>query len=61
VKAVQMTFSTLDLPPRLRDVGIPAEALPAIAASAMDDWFLRGNPRPVRDAGELRDVLETAW
>jgi alcohol dehydrogenase class IV len=61
VKAVQMIFSTLDLPPRLRDVGIPAEALPAIATTAMGDWFLRGNPRPVRDAKELRDVLETAW
>ena len=61
LKAVQMIFGTLDLPPRLRDVGIPVEALPAIAATAMGDWFLRGNPRPVRDAGELQDVLETAW
>ena len=61
VKAVQMIFSTLDLPPRLRDVGIPAEALPAIADVAMGDWFLRGNPRPVRDARELQDVLEAAW
>jgi alcohol dehydrogenase class IV len=61
VKAVQMIFGTLDLPPRLRDVGIPAEALPAIATTAMGDWFLRGNPRPVRDARELQDVLEAAW
>ena len=56
-----MIFGTLDLPPRLRDVGIPAEALPAIADVAMGDWFLRGNPRPVRDARELQDVLEAAW
>ena len=61
VKAVQMIFSTLDLPPRLRDVGVPAETLPAIADIAMGDWFLRGNPRPVRDARELHDVLEAAW
>jgi alcohol dehydrogenase class IV len=61
VKAVQMIFSTLDLPPRLRDVGIPAAALPAIATTAMGDWFLRGNPRPVRDARELHEVLEAAW
>ena len=54
-------FGTLDVPPRLRDVGVPREALPAIAATAMGDWFLRGNPRPVRDARELQDVLETAW
>jgi alcohol dehydrogenase len=61
VKAVQMIFSTLDLPPRLRDVGIPAEALPAVAATAMGDWFLRSNPRPISGAKELQDVLETAW
>jgi alcohol dehydrogenase class IV len=61
VKAVQVIFNTLDLPPRLRDVGIPAEALAAIADIAMDDWFLRGNPRPVRDARELQEVLEQAW
>jgi alcohol dehydrogenase class IV len=61
VRAVQMIFGMLDLPPRLRDVGVPAEALPAIATTAMGDWFLRGNPRPVRDARELQDVLETAW
>ena len=61
VKAVQMIFGTLDLPPCRRDVGIPAEALPAIAATAMGDWFLRGNPRSVRDARELQDVLEAVW
>jgi alcohol dehydrogenase class IV len=56
-----MIFSTLDLPPGLRDVGIPAAALPAIATTAMGDWFLRSNPRPVRDARELHEVLEAAW
>ena len=61
VKAVRMIFSTLDLPPRLRDAGISPEVLPAIATAAMGDWFLRGNPRPVRDAGELHDVLQAAW
>lgn len=61
VTAVQAIFSVLGTPHRLRDVGIPAAALPAIAGIAMGDWFLRGNPRPVRDAGELHAVLETAW
>lgn len=61
LNAVQMIFSTLDLPSRLRDVGIPPAALPAIATTAMGDWFLRGNPRPIGDARELQGVLETAW
>jgi alcohol dehydrogenase class IV len=59
--AVQTICSALGAPDRLRDVGIPAAALPAIANIAMDDWFLRGNPSPVRDAGELQEVLEMAW
>ena len=37
------------------------EALPKIAASTMSDWWLRGNARPVRGAGELEQVLEQAW
>lgn len=61
VTALQTIFSALGVPDRLRDVGIPAAALPAIANIAMGDWFLRGNPRPIRDAGELHAVLETAW
>jgi hypothetical protein len=27
----------------------------------MADWFLRGNPRPVRTAPELQQILEEAW
>jgi alcohol dehydrogenase class IV len=53
--------AALTLPRRLREVGVPREALPAIAGHAMGDWFLRGNPRPVRDAAEVQRVLEDAW
>jgi alcohol dehydrogenase class IV len=42
-------------------VNVPREALPDIAAHAMGDWFLRGNPRPVRGAAELQQILEEAW
>jgi alcohol dehydrogenase class IV len=60
VNAIESIFNALDVPKRLRDVGISAEALPAIAEISMGDWFLRGNPRPVRDAAELQDILEQA-
>ena len=36
-------FSALGIPRRLRDVGVPREALPGIAALGMADRFLRGN------------------
>ena len=59
--AVEALFGQLKVPRRLRDVGVPREALPEIAGNAMGDWFLRGNPRPVRDAAELLQILEQAW
>ncbi len=58
---VQAIFEDLGIPRRLRDVGIAFGALPRIAEDAMDDWFLRGNPRQVRAAAELQEILEQAW
>ena len=40
---------------------MPREALPEIAEKGMGDWFLKGNPRPVREASELQQILEEAW
>ena len=54
-------FHALGLPARLRDLGIEREALPALAEDAQLDWFLRQNPRRVRNAEELMPVLSTAW
>ena len=61
VEAVEALFGTLCVARQLRDVGIAREGLPEIAAHAIDDWFLRGNPRPVRSSDELLQVLEQAW
>lgn len=59
--AIEALFGRLGIAKRLRDVGVLREALPEIAANAIDDWFLKGNPRAVRDASELQQVLEQAW
>ena len=61
IGALARLSDALALPRRLRDVGIPADALATIATRAMDDWFLRGNPRPVREPAELQQVLDQAW
>jgi alcohol dehydrogenase class IV len=60
IDAVEALFAQLGIARRLRDVGVTREALPEIAANAMGDWFLRGNPRPVRDASELQQLMEQA-
>jgi alcohol dehydrogenase class IV len=59
--AVRAIFAALGVPSRLRDAGIPADALAAIAELGMGDWFLSGNPRLVSNPGELQTVLEQAW
>ena len=61
INAIEAIFGELGIPRRLRDVGVPREALFGIATSVMDDWFLRGNPRPVRGISELQQVLEESW
>jgi alcohol dehydrogenase len=58
---VQAIFEGLGIARRLRDVGVAFGALPRIAEDAMADWFLRGNPRQVRAAAELQEILEQAW
>jgi alcohol dehydrogenase class IV len=61
IDAVDRICGALDVPRRLRDVGVPYDALPEIATLGMADWFLRGNPRPVRAVSELQQILEWAW
>jgi alcohol dehydrogenase class IV len=61
VRAVESLFARLDVPRRLRDVGVARESLSDIAAHAIGDWFLGGNPRPVRDVAELEQVLVQSW
>jgi len=61
IAGVDRMLAPLGLPRRLRDVGVPHDALPEMAKLGMADWFLRGNARPVRDASELLQVLQEAW
>jgi len=61
LRAIETMCDDAALPRRLRDVGVPRNTLPEVAAHAMGDWFLRSNPRPVNDASELLEVLAAAW
>lgn len=61
VEAFAALLGEVGMPRRLRDLGVPQADLPAIAADAMHDFFLRTNPRPVRDASEVLALLQEAW
>jgi alcohol dehydrogenase len=61
IAAMESIFGEMGTPRRLRDIGVTRDALPELAAISMEDWFVRDNPRRVRDAGELHQVLADAW
>ncbi len=49
------------LPRRLRETGIAAEILPAVAREAMASPWVQSNPRPLRHEGEVLELLRGAW
>ncbi|NDZ11854.1 iron-containing alcohol dehydrogenase [Variovorax sp. WS11] len=61
VHGMEQLFAQLESPKRLRDIGVTRASLPELAEVSMDDWFVRDNPRPVRDAADLLGVLDSAW
>jgi maleylacetate reductase len=59
-EAVEGLCRTLDLPTRLPQVGIEAGQLQAIAEHTLGDRGVRANPRPVRSAEDLMEILTLA-
>lgn len=60
IAAVSALLVDCGLPTRLRDVGVPEAALPALAEAAETDPAIFTNPRPAsRD--EILEVLIAAW
>ncbi|CAM3344726.1 Lactaldehyde reductase [Bordetella sputigena] len=58
---LEQTADALRLPRRLRDVGVPEEALPDIAEHVMTERGLALNPRPVASASEVLAILRQAF
>jgi alcohol dehydrogenase class IV len=58
---LEQTADALGLPRRLRDVGVPEEALPDIAEHVMTERGLALNPRPVASASEVLAILRQAF
>ncbi|HEV2564020.1 MAG TPA: iron-containing alcohol dehydrogenase [Microvirga sp.] len=61
VEAIAALCAKVGLQPRLRDVGIPQEAVPMLAADAMKQTrLLVNNPRPLT-LEDARAIYEAAW
>ena len=59
--AVAKLVDGLGQPTRLREVGVRPEHYDAIAAGAMQNVFVRSNPRPITDPAQVREILAMAW
>jgi alcohol dehydrogenase class IV len=59
--AVSKLIELLGQPTRLRDVGVKRSQYDAIASGAMQNVFVRSNPRPVNSADDIREILDMAW
>jgi alcohol dehydrogenase class IV len=59
--AVATLVETLGQPGRLRDVGVSRDHYEAIAAGAMQNVFVRSNPRPITDPKQIEEILDMAW
>ena len=51
----------MGLPLKLRDLGVPRDGLKQLAIDALDDYSIHTNPKPVRAAEQVLEVLEQAW
>ena len=51
----------MGLPLKLRDLGVPRNGLKELAIDALDDYSIHTNPKPVRAAEQVLEVLESAW
>lgn len=58
---VKQLVAGLDQPTSLRDVGITRDRLDEIATRALAYKPVRINPRPIRSAADVREILELAW
>lgn len=59
--ALAELVAELGLPMRLRDVGVTRQDFRPVAGKALGDMLVKNNPRPVRSAADIEEILELAW
>ena len=59
--AIEQLIRRLNLPTRIRDVGVKHEDFQVIAEKVMHDFGIKNNPRPVTQTSQVVEILESAW
>ncbi len=60
-QAVEDLIASLGLPTRLQDVGVQRDQFRQVAEGALENIWVRTNPRPVERAEDVLAILESAW
>jgi alcohol dehydrogenase class IV len=61
IDAIRALITELELPSRLRDIGVAEADLPLIAKNTMSDVATANNPRKVHGVDEILDQLKQSW
>jgi alcohol dehydrogenase len=61
VKTVGRFIKAVGCPTTLREVGVAEEDLGPLARATFEELRPGGNPRTVREPGEILDILKAAW
>ncbi|QIL80170.1 iron-containing alcohol dehydrogenase [Diaphorobacter sp. HDW4A] len=59
--AIEVLIRSLNLPWRLRDVGVATSELTSIAEKTMHDLSIHKNPRAISGAGDVLEILRLAY
>ena len=60
-QSVYNLISQLNLPQRLRDVGVTEADLPHLAELALKSSAVQSNPKPVTDVTQAEAIFRAAW
>jgi alcohol dehydrogenase len=58
---IERFVSSLGIPVKLREVGVPEDGLEECAQIAMSDPCILTNPKPISDPSEVLKILKSAW
>lgn len=59
--SISNLISKMNVPQRLRDVGVKKTDLPRLAQMAFQNRSVQNNPKPIQDASQIEGLLREAW
>src|SRR6266568_5316228 len=61
IQRVYDLIGQMNLPQRLRDIGVQETDLPHLARVALQSRAVQSNPKPISDVAQIEEVLRAAW